>query len=79
MIQKNPVSIIDASEINNSMESNKPMDLESEITAIIHEIGVPAHIKGYMYLREAISMVVNDIELIICSNKRIISIYSKKI
>ena len=29
------------------------MDLESEITNIIHEIGVPAHIKGYMYLREA--------------------------
>ena len=34
-----------------------PMDLETEITNIIHEIGVPAHIKGYMYLREAITMV----------------------
>lgn len=39
-------------------------DLESDITNIIHEIGVPAHIKGYMYLREAITMVYNDIELL---------------
>lgn len=38
--------------------------LESEITNIIHEIGVPAHIKGYQYLREAIIMVVNNIELL---------------
>src|SRR5690625_2846335 len=39
-------------------------DLEGDITNIIHEIGVPAHIKGYMYLREAITMVYNDIELL---------------
>lgn len=55
---------------NASIETNSPTkkkekrDLESEITNIIHEIGVPAHIKGYMYLREAITMVYNDIELL---------------
>lgn len=38
--------------------------LDASITSIIHEIGVPAHIKGYMYLREAISMVYKDIELL---------------
>ncbi|WP_163537729.1 sporulation transcription factor Spo0A [Gracilibacillus sp. YIM 98692] len=43
---------------------NKKFDLEANITHIIHEIGVPAHIKGYMYLREAITMVYNDIELL---------------
>ncbi|MBA4535758.1 sporulation transcription factor Spo0A [Bacillus aquiflavi] len=42
----------------------KPKNLDSSITSIIHEIGVPAHIKGYLYLREAISMVYNDIELL---------------
>jgi len=42
----------------------KPVNLEASITSIIHEIGVPAHIKGYLYLREAISMVYNDIELL---------------
>ncbi len=35
-----------------------------EITEIIHEIGIPAHIKGYLYLRDAISMVVEEIELL---------------
>jgi two-component system response regulator (stage 0 sporulation protein A) len=43
---------------------SKPRNLDASITSIIHEIGVPAHIKGYMYLREAISMVYNDIELL---------------
>ena len=38
--------------------------LESRVTAIIHEIGVPAHIKGYQYLRESIIISVNDIEAI---------------
>lgn len=38
--------------------------LETEVTNIIHEIGVPAHIKGYQYLRDAIIMVINDIEVL---------------
>jgi two-component system, response regulator, stage 0 sporulation protein A len=46
------------------MEKDKPRNLDASITSVIHEIGVPAHIKGYMYLREAISMVYNDIELL---------------
>lgn len=39
-------------------------DLEKDVTDMIHEIGVPAHIKGYQYLREAIMMSVNDIEML---------------
>lgn len=39
-------------------------DLESQITQIIHQIGVPAHIKGYQYLRTAIMMAVKDAEVI---------------
>ena len=35
-------------------------DLEQDVTEMIHEIGVPAHIKGYQYLREAIMMSVDD-------------------
>ena len=38
--------------------------LKNQVTTIIHEIGVPAHIKGYQYLREAIIIAVNDIEVI---------------
>lgn len=39
-------------------------NLEALVTNVIHEVGVPAHIKGYQYLREAIMMVVNDIDVI---------------
>ena len=39
-------------------------DLESQVTKVIHQIGVPAHIKGYQYLRFAIIMTVNDNDVI---------------
>ena len=39
-------------------------DMESQVTKIIHQIGVPAHIKGYQYLRTAILITVNDGEVI---------------
>ncbi|GAA0767271.1 MULTISPECIES: sporulation transcription factor Spo0A [Clostridium] len=58
--------------------NNGSMDLESEITNIIHEIGVPAHIKGYMYLREAITLVVNDIELLSAVTKELYPAIAKK-
>src|SRR5699024_5052577 len=44
--------------------TKKEHNIETNITSIMHDIGVPAHIKGYMYLREAITMVYNDIELL---------------
>ena len=39
-------------------------DIETMVTNIIHEIGVPAHIKGYQYLREAIMIAVEDMDVI---------------
>lgn len=39
-------------------------NLEKDVTDMIHEIGVPAHIKGYQYLREAIMMSVKDVEML---------------
>lgn len=39
-------------------------NLEAEVTNVIHEIGVPAHIKGYQYLRDAIIMVINDMDIL---------------
>jgi len=48
----------------NPRKKNNESNLEALVTNIIHELGVPAHIKGYQYLREAIMMVVNDIDLI---------------
>ncbi|MDI7247802.1 MAG: sporulation transcription factor Spo0A [Bacillota bacterium] len=39
-------------------------DLNTEVTRIIHEMGIPANIRGYMYIREAIIMVVNEVGLL---------------
>jgi two-component system response regulator (stage 0 sporulation protein A) len=45
-------------------EEGNDGDLEHIVTDIIHEVGVPAHIKGYQYLREAIIMSVNDVDML---------------
>ena len=45
-------------------EKEKEVNIEERVTEIMHNIGVPAHIKGYLYLRQAITMVINDIELL---------------
>lgn len=39
-------------------------DIELEVTRIFHEMGIPAHFRGYVYLREAIMMSVRDVELL---------------
>ena len=52
--------------------------LEAEITNIIHEIGVPAHIKGYLYLREAITMVIGNVELLSAVTKELYPSIAKK-
>jgi len=52
------------SRIQIGKETRTEHDLEKDVTDMIHEIGVPAHIKGYQYLREAIMMSVNDIEML---------------
>ncbi|MCY9732422.1 sporulation transcription factor Spo0A [Paenibacillus alvei] len=49
---------------SNVVPLGKSKNLDENITSIIHEIGVPAHIKGYQYLREAITMVYNNIEIL---------------
>lgn len=67
------------SSINDEHTSNfLNNNLESEITNIIHEIGVPAHIKGYLYLRAAIFMVVNDVELLSAVTKELYPSIAKK-
>ncbi|NLC95067.1 MAG: sporulation transcription factor Spo0A [Bacilli bacterium] len=47
-----------------AIQNDTNYDLNTEITNILHEIGVPAHIKGYLYLRESIAMVYHNIEIL---------------
>ncbi len=48
----------------NAVSAAAGPDIETMVTNVIHEIGVPAHIKGYQYLREAIIIAVNDMDVI---------------
>ncbi len=48
----------------NTLRPSTDTSIESMVTSVIHEIGVPAHIKGYQYLREAIIIAVNDMDVI---------------
>lgn len=53
-------------------------NLEADVTEIIHEIGVPAHIKGYQYLRDAIVMSVNDMDMLNSITKILYPTIAKK-
>ena len=55
-----------------------PRSLEKDVTDMIHEIGVPAHIKGYQYLREAIMMSVQDIVMLNSITKILYPTIAKK-
>ncbi len=59
----NDKSAIMSREVNFD-EAHEEPSLEAVVTDIIHEIGVPAHIKGYQYLREGIILAVNDMDVI---------------
>lgn len=54
------------------------MDLETLVTEFIHELGVPAHIKGYQYIRSAIMMVVENMELLNYITKQLYPAIAKK-
>ena len=64
--------------IQNSFESVSKESLESSITEIIHEVGVPAHIKGYQYIREAIVLAVNNMEVINSVTKQLYPTLARK-
>lgn len=48
----------------NFFTKDETIDLDTEITTLLHDIGIPAHIRGYQYIREAITLVYNDIEIL---------------
>lgn len=57
---KNQEIVVNAINLN----KNNAYDLDTEITTLLHEIGVPAHIRGYLYIREAIVMVYKNVEIL---------------
>jgi two-component system response regulator (stage 0 sporulation protein A) len=53
-------------------------NLVSEVTTVMHQIGIPAHVKGYQYIREAILMVVEDVSLLGAVTKELYPDIAKK-
>lgn len=60
-----------AASVTPSYTLPRTRSLDTDVTTIMHEIGIPAHIKGYRYLREAIMMVVSRVELLGCVTKEL--------
>lgn len=61
-----------------NIQYSSVQDIELIVTNIFHQIGVPAHIKGYHYLREAIMMAINDIDIINSITKQLYPSVAKK-
>ena len=61
-----------------SKQEDVKLGLESDVTEIIHDIGIPAHIKGYQYLRDAIMMSVEDMDMLNCITKVLYPTIAKK-
>ena len=64
--------------INIANPKSKEDNLEALVTNIIHEVGVPAHIKGYQYLRDGIMMVVEDMDVLNQITKQLYPDLAKK-
>jgi len=54
------------------------LNLFTEVTEVMHQIGIPAHVKGYQYIRDAILMVVEDISLLGAVTKELYPDIAKK-
>lgn len=67
-----------AGKIYENKNKKTEISLETDVTNIIHEIGVPAHIKGYQYLRDAIMMSVNDSEMLNSITKQLYPTIAKQ-
>ncbi|WP_066637672.1 sporulation transcription factor Spo0A [Desulfolucanica intricata] len=68
----------DGINVNQYISVNKPKNLDVAVTNIIHEMGVPAHIKGYLYLRDAILMVINEVNLLGAVTKELYPMIAQK-
>ncbi|MEW6695752.1 MAG: sporulation transcription factor Spo0A [Bacillota bacterium] len=70
--------LADGVAVSQYISTAKPRNLDVAVTNIIHEMGVPAHIKGYHYLREAILCVINEVNLLGAVTKELYPMIAQK-
>jgi two-component system response regulator (stage 0 sporulation protein A) len=75
---KAPVTKKNGKISNICLSNHTDIDLEARVTEILHEIGVPAHIRGYHYMREAIMMAISDIDVLNYITKELYPSIAKK-
>lgn len=72
------VSATMSSSINSVTNAGSRVNLSAEVTSMMHQIGIPAHVKGYQYIRDAILMVVEDVSLLGAVTKELYPAIAKK-
>ncbi len=67
-----------SSSVNSVTNAGSRVNLSAEVTSMMHQIGIPAHVKGYQYIRDAILMVVEDVSLLGAVTKELYPAIAKK-
>lgn len=75
---RHPASNRNVKSYGASRDEDIKNNLEADVTKLIQDIGIPAHIKGYQYLREAIMMAVEDMDMLNCITKVLYPAIAKK-
>jgi len=58
--------------------AGRGMNINMEVTTMMHQLGIPAHVKGYQYIRDAIIMVIEDVSLLGAITKELYPAIAKK-
>ena len=77
-LYKRIIQVMETKNISLNKATRNIYDLETKVTNVIHEVGVPAHIKVYQYLREAILMTIDNMEVINSITKLLYPTVAKK-
>lgn len=80
-VQSSGVEELFCDDMNMSVEIKQPLleeQLENDVTRIIRELGIPAHIKGYHYIRDSIILAVNDMNILNYITKLLYPTIAKK-
>ncbi|MBQ6860303.1 MAG: sporulation transcription factor Spo0A [Clostridia bacterium] len=78
LLESRTPKVLGVAQVKTPYITENPNSLETSVTNIIHDVGVPAHIKGYQYIREAITLAVNDMEVINSITKELYPTLAKK-